>query len=226
MTATACCTPNSVIYQIQLITTRSQFTPILPRTSLSPSSSSISSISDIPKPIKSNQTTKSDINNNNKPHQISNANIEEIFDITSDDETVDEEQFLAYVGLRHKTKKSSVPIPTLRPLAKRLTAPLCLLPLAKHGERVRQSLYILLPFLKFLSITDDIELFCATDEKAKAESLLPRSLTQTRTPKTINKTKNKRKVSKAGNVPIDGNAANEQRKIVYRKLIPWDLLII
>ncbi|CAF3675322.1 unnamed protein product [Adineta steineri] len=173
MTATACCSSNSIIYQIPVIATRSQFTPILPRASIA---SSILSTPDICKPpIK----FKSDINNNNNNDNNNNnktqENIEEIFHVTSDDE----EEILAYVGLRRKTKKSSVSLPILRPLAKRLTAPLCLLPLAKNGDRVRQSLYILLPFLKFLSITNDIELFCSSDGKATADSLLLRSLTQT-----------------------------------------------
>jgi hypothetical protein len=207
MTATACCTSKPIIYQIQLITTRSQFTPVLPRNTLSPSSSSIISISEIHTPIKLNKPIKSDINNN-KNHQKANLNHQEIFDITYDGETVDnmdEEQFLAFVGLRHKTKKKSVIVSTSRPLAKRLAAPVCLLPLPKYGERVRQALYILLPFLKFLSITYDIDLFCSTDDNAKAESLLPRSVTQIRTSKSINKKTNKRKVSKSGNVPIDEN---------------------
>ena len=209
MTATACCTSNKIIYQIQVIT-RSQFAPILPRTTLSPSSSSIISISEIHTPVKLNKTIQSDINNNtNDCRQITNTTNEDIFDFSSDNETVeniDEEQFLAFVGLRHKTKKKSVPIPTFRPLAKRLAAPICLLPLPKYGERVRQALYILLPFLKFLSFTNDIELFCSTDETAQAESLLPRSVTQTRTSKTVNKTTNKRKVSKSGNVPLDAES--------------------
>jgi hypothetical protein len=108
---------------------------------------------------------------------------------------IDEEQYLSFVGLRPKTKKPSVPIQTLKSLVKRLAAPVCLLPLPKHGERVRQALYILLPFLKFLSFTHDIELFCSTDDKTKFDSLLPRSVTQTRTSTT--KTR-KRKVSKTG----------------------------
>jgi hypothetical protein len=234
MTATTCCTSNQIIYQIQVIT-RSQFTPILPRTTLSPSSPSIISISEIHSPIKLNKRIKSDVNNNNNnninnnDHQITNTSNQKLFDIVSDDETVDgidEEQFLAFIGLRHKTKKKSVPVLTLRPLAKRLAAPICLLPLPKYGERVRQGLYILLPFLKFLSITTDLDLFCSTDEKAKAESLLPRSVTQARTSKTINKTTNKRKVSKSGNVPLDAEslynimigATNEGRNIPFNRI--------
>ncbi|UJR21993.1 hypothetical protein I4U23_025061 [Adineta vaga] len=212
MTATACCTSNPNFYQIQVITNRSQFTPILSRASHSPLSSSILTISDIPKSIQ----LKSDINNNNKSEEI----IEEISHITSDDETIYEEEFLACVGLRRKTKRSFVSLPKLRPLAKRLIAPLCLLPLAKNGERVRQSLYVLLPFLKFLSITYDTESFCSTDEKAKAESLLPRSLTQARSSKATDKKKNKRKVSKAEFVTMAANTfRNDTRRTPMAKYI-------
>lgn len=213
MSATACCTSKPIIYQIQLITTSSKFSPILPRNNSSSSSSSapssITSISEIHQPIKLNKTSKNDVNNNKNQHNQNITNTDryqETIDITNDDEimnNIDEEQFLAFVGLRHKTKKKCQPVLTTRSLAKRLAAPICLLPLLKNADRVRQALYILLPFLKFLSITYDIELFCSTDEKAKAESLLPRSVTQTRTSKTTNKTTNKRKVSKSGNVPIN-----------------------
>lgn len=213
MSATACCTSKPIIYQIQVITTRSQYAPIVPRTTLSPSSSSSSniSISELHTPIKLNKAIKSDVNNNKNHHrhhhQITATTHQEASNISNDNETVDnidEERFLGFVGLRHKRKKKSVPISTARPLAKRLAAPVCLLPLPKYGERVRQALYILLPFLKFLSITYDIELFCSADDKAEAESLLPRSTTQTRISKTMQTKKaNKRKVSKSGNVPID-----------------------
>ena len=208
MTATACCTSKPIIYQIQVITTRSQFAPILPRTSLSPSSSSSSiiSISELRSPIKVNKTTESDVNNNDHPNI--NASDQETLDITNDDDIVksgDEERFLALVGLRHRTKKKSMPASTARPLAKRLAAPICLLPLPKFSERVRQALYILLPFLKFLSITHDIDLFCSTDETTKTESLLPRSVTQqARSTKLTLPRTNKRKVSKSGNVPMQG----------------------
>ncbi|CAF2612784.1 unnamed protein product [Rotaria sp. Silwood2] len=208
MTAAACCTSNPIIYQIQVISARSQFTPILPRTTLSSSSSaSIISISEIRKPVKLKNAIKSDVNNNNNNNnnnnrQIIKTTVEQIFDLTNDDDVeivddIDEEQFLAYVGLRRKTKKSSRSISTLRPLAKRLAAPICLLPLPKYGQRVRQALYILLPFLKFLSITHDIELFCSVNDQAKDECLLTRSVTQTRTLKAISKKTNKRKVSKS-----------------------------
>ncbi|CAF1078331.1 unnamed protein product [Rotaria sp. Silwood1] len=206
MTAAACCASNPIIYQIQVISTRSPYAPILPRSTLS-SSSSIISISETRRSIKLNKTIQNDVNNNNNNHnhnhnQITKPTTQEIVDITNDDDdeivdNIDEEQFLACVGLRCKTKKLSKCISTLRPLAKRLAAPICLLPLPKYGQRVRQALYILLPFLKFLSITHDIELFCSINDQAKDECLLTRSVTQTRTFKTINKKTNKRKVSKS-----------------------------
>ncbi|CAF1056884.1 unnamed protein product [Rotaria sordida] len=209
MTAAACYTSNPIIYQIQVISTRSQFAPILPRTTLSSSSSSsIISISEIHRPIKLKKAIKSDVNNNNNNnnntnHQITKTAIQEIFDISNDDDDdeivddIDKEQYLAYIGLRRKTKKSSRSISILRPLAKRLAAPICLLPLPKYGQRVRQALYILLPFLKFLSITHDIEVYCSVNDQITHECLLTRSVSQTRTLKTINKKSNKRKVSKS-----------------------------
>jgi hypothetical protein len=214
--ATAYCTSNTAFYQHPLVTTRSQFTPVLRRTTLSPSSSSssISSISHIEQPILI-KTIKSDENNNDN-RQIDNTtivNIDEVLYITSDDDTYDDdddgdvnqtvdetdkEQFLALVGLRLKTKKPAVSIQTLRPLTKRLACPACLLPLPKYSERVRQALYIRLPFLKFLSITRDIEVFCSTDDNAKAQSLLPRSAAQTRSLTSLHKSPRKQKLSKTG----------------------------
>ena len=215
MTATACCNSKPLIYQIQLITTRSQYTPILPRTTLSPSSStSIISNSESHPSIKLNRTIQNDINNNNDNNQIdyliSDINDQENSDLTNDNNdkivnNIDEERFLGFVGLRHKTKKKPTSTPVIRPLAKRLAAPICLLPLSKHAERVRQALYILLPFLKFLSFTYDIEPYCSTDADVIAESLILRSATQTRTSKTNNKKSNQRKVSKAGKISIDEN---------------------
>lgn len=206
MTATACCTSKPIIYQIQLVTTSSKFTPILSRNT----SSSIISLSDIQQPLKITKTSENDVNNNKNHSDYDiiyidspqeNLNIINN-DNDNDNQTMDNinaEQFLSCVGLRHKTKTKIKPILTTRSLAKRLATPVCLLPLSERtNDRVRQALYILLPYLKFLSITHDIELFCSTDEKAKAESLLPRSGTQTRTSKTIHRNTNKRKVSKSG----------------------------
>lgn len=209
MTAAACCTSTPIIYQIQIISTksqRSQFTPIITRTSLPTSNGSIISISEIRRPIKLKDTIKNDLNNNKNDHEVTKISNQEARDLTSNDDTptnINEEDFLALVGLRRKTKISSKRPPTLRPLAKRLAAPVCLLPLPKYGQRVRQALNILLPFLKFLSIIQDIELFCSTNDHARNECLLTRSVTQTRTSKPMSKKANKRKVSKSGNVPIE-----------------------
>ena len=210
MSATACCTSKPIIYQIQVITSRSQYTPIVPRSTLSPSSSSpsIISISELRTPIKLNRAIKSNVNNNNNNnnHQsITTTAHHETSNVSNDSEImdyIDEERYLAMVGLRSKRKKKSVPVSAARPLAKRLAAPICLLPLPKYGERVRQALNILLPFLKFLSITHDIDLYCSKEDHTKAENLLPRSATQTRAPKAMQNKINKRKVSKSGNASI------------------------
>ncbi|CAF3432328.1 unnamed protein product [Rotaria socialis] len=207
MTAAACRTSAPIIYQIQVISTQSQFTPVLPRTSISSSASSINSASEIRKSIRFKNTTTNDINNNDQ--QVTNTSIQEIRDVENNDETVvdiDKEQYLALVGLRRKTKSPSKCISTLRPLVKRLAAPICLLPLPKNGQRVRQALYILLPFLKFLSIIHDIELYCSPNDQAKDGCLLTRSVTQTRTSEPINKKTNKRKVSKPEFISMASNA--------------------
>jgi hypothetical protein len=158
------------------------------------------------------KTIKSDENNND--HQFENSAIacpDEILYITSDyddDEDVDDggstldditqENLLALIGLRSKNKKPIVRNLTIQPLTKRLAVPVCLLPLPKHSDRVRQALYIRLPGLKSLSITYDIENFCSTDDNAKAQSLLPRSVVQTRALSTLNKSPKKHKLPKTG----------------------------
>jgi hypothetical protein len=212
--ATAYCTSNTNFHQHSLTTTRSQFTPVPRRTTLSPSKSfsSTAPISHTEQPsiIK---TIQSDENNND--HQIedtSTSDLDDVLYITSDDEInddddddddqvlddIDEEQFLAFVGLRSKFKKPIVRNLPLPPLTKRLAVPVCLLPIPKFSERVRQALYIRLPFLKFLSITSDIESFCSTDDNARAQSLLPRSVVQTRALSTLNKSPKKKKLRKTG----------------------------
>jgi hypothetical protein len=221
--ATAYCTSNTSFHQHSLTSPRSQFTSVPRRTTLSPSTSlsSTTLISHIEQPsiIK---TIKSDENNNE--HQFENltiANSDEILYITSDydddddddDDDVEdngptlvdinEEQFLSFVGLRCKTKKRIMPNLTLQPLTKRLAFPICLLPLPKNRERVRQALNIRLPSLKSLSITYDIENYCSTDENAKAQSLLPRSTAQKRALSTLHKSKRKHKLPKAGKHKID-----------------------
>ncbi|CAF2622430.1 unnamed protein product [Rotaria sp. Silwood2] len=214
--AMAYCT-NSAFYQHSFTKARTQFTPVPRRATLSPSASAGSTVSipHIEQPSIT-KTIKSDENNNS--HQIETtdiANINDILDVTSDDDVdgigddnqlvndIDEEQFLAFVGLRRKTKKPIVRKLNLRSLTKRLACPVCLLPLPKYSERVRQALYIRLPFLKFLTITCDIESFCSTDENAKAQSLLPRSATQTRALSALNRSKRKQKSPKKGKYKIN-----------------------
>lgn len=203
MTATTCCTSKPLVYQIQVVATRSQFSPILPRTTLvaSSSASSDAAITELRPYIKLNKITQSDVNNNDFRRNLRIR--QETIAISNHNETKDnisEQQFLAMVGLRHRTRKKSIPSSTRRPLAKRLAAPICLLPLPKNAERVRQALYILLPFLKFLSITRDVEPFCSVDNQAQTENLSPRLVTQMRTPEKIYTKSNKRKVSKSGNI--------------------------
>lgn len=213
MTATTCCTSKPLVYQIQVIGTRSQFSSILSRTTSVSSSTAPSTVS-IPERhpyIKLNKIIPSDVNNNN--FQKDNRTSEETLAIPNDNEMVDnisEAEFLAMVGLRHRTRKKPAPISTARPLAKRLAAPICLLPLPKNAERVRHALYILLPFLKFMSITHDVEPFCAVNKQAQTENLSPRLVTQTRTPQTMHTKSNKRKVSKSGKILLYNT------KIVFR----------
>ena len=217
MAATVYCTSNIAFHQHSLNTTRSQFTPVLRRTTLSASTSfsSTTSVSHIDQQsiIKA---IKNDENNNN--HQIEKttiANVDAVLYIETEDEDddiddderhmvddIDEEQFLSFVGLRSKMKKPMVPNLTLRPLTQRLASPVCLLPLPKYSERVRQAIYIRLPFLKFLTITSDIDSFCSTDNNTKAQSLLPRSITQTRYLSSLNKSPKKRKLPKTGKYEI------------------------
>jgi len=206
--ATAYCTSNTNFHQHSLTTTRSQFSPVSRRTTSSPSTSFSSTA-----PISHNEqlsiikTITSDENNND--HQIEDtttSDIDDVLYITSDDDVnddlvvddIEEEQFLAFVGLRSKFKKPIVRNLTLPPLTKRLACPVCLLPIPKFIERVRQALYIRSPFLKFLSITSDIENFCSTDNNAKAQSLLPRSVVQKRALSTLNKSSKKQKLRKTG----------------------------
>ena len=209
--ATAYCTSNTVFQQHSLPTSRSSFSPNSRRLTVPPSTSFSSTIP--PTHIERSpiaKTIKSDENNNE--HEVEDTiipSIDDVLYITSDDDDIDgedqivfddldQEQFLSLVGLRPKMKKPIVSKPTLLPLTKRFACPVCLLPLPKYIERVRQALYIRLPFLKFLSITCDIESFCSTDENARAQSLLPRSAAQTRALAAINKTPRKQKLSKTG----------------------------
>jgi hypothetical protein len=216
--ATAYCTSNTTFHQHSLTTPRSQFSPSSRRANSSPStsSSSTTSISPLEQPsiIKA---IESDENNNE--HQIEDttiSNTDEVFIITNDndinnidaddqiiDNDIDEEEFLSYVGLRPKMKKPVLPKQTLPPLTKRFACPVCLLPLPKYSERVRQALYIRLPFLKFLKTTSDIERYCSTDEDARAQSLLSRSTAQTRALSAIHKSSRKHKLPKTGKYTVN-----------------------
>lgn len=215
MAATVYCTSNTSFHQHTLTPTRSKFSPVPRRTTLSPSTSFSSNA-----PITHNEkpsiakTIQSDENNNE--HQIEDPTLsdnEQGLYITSDvdmdtndhdDDShqivneIDEEQFLACVGLRSKMKKPVVRNLTAPTLTKRLAGPVCLLPIPKFIQRVRKALYIRSAAIKFLSITTDLDNFCSTDENARAQSLLPRSLVQTRALSTLNKSPKKKKLPKTG----------------------------
>ncbi|UJR27200.1 hypothetical protein I4U23_008496 [Adineta vaga] len=210
MATTVYFTTSTSFHQHSLTTTRAQFSPVRHRTSLS-----TPSISHIDQSLIVN-INKSDENNNEKTNETDDPienSIQENIDgissiITSNeqinddkhdmDEHVDVDEFLSYVGLRSKTKQSDMRNLNLRPLTQRLASPVCLLPLPKYDKRVRQALYIRLPFLKFLTTICDIENFCSTDASAKAQSLLPRPTVQTRALSASNKSPKKRKFSKTG----------------------------
>ena len=187
-TATAYCTSTTHLFQLP--------------SSLAGGRSSVAS------PSKPDRDIENDENNNTYyRHSIAFADSPEFLDIVSDnddddddDDEIDVEAFLACVGLRFKTRKRSEPRPPLRPLAKRLAVPVCLLPLPKYGERVRHALYILLPYMKFLSISHDFEQFCSLNGNASTTSLLLRSVTQSRQASmVISKPASKRQISKTGN---------------------------
>lgn len=187
-TATAHCTSNTHLFQLP--------------SSLAGRSSAASS-------SKSDRDIENDENNNNYyRHSIAFDDSPEFLDIVSDNDDdddeiepeIDVEAFLACVGLRFKTRKRSEPSRPLRPLAKRLAVPVCLLPLPKYGERVRHALYILLPYMKFLSISHDFEEFCSLNGNTSTTSLLLRSVTQSRQASMVqSKQASKRQISKTGN---------------------------
>ena len=210
--ATAYCTSNTNFHQHSITTSRSPFTSISRRTTLSPSTS----FSCSPAILHNEQlqpliikTIESDENNNHH-QQINDTLLSDIADIlyiaTNDDNDInrvdnndiDVEELLSYVGLRLKNKKSIVRNLTLPTLTKRYAYPVCLLPLPKFIKRVRQALYIGISGLKHLSITTNIESFCSTDNNAKSQSLLPRSAAHRRSLSTINKSLRKQKLSKSG----------------------------
>ncbi|CAF0755513.1 unnamed protein product [Adineta ricciae] len=230
MAATVYCATNTVFHQHSLTTTRAQFSPVRHRAALPTTSSFVSTSSILPHIDQSlivNAKISDENNNNNDiceaddqtQHSIS-ADIDrtslmiDTNDANHDSndarldvgDDVDIDEFLSLVGLRSKTKQVTVPNLDLRPLTQRLASPVCLLPLPKHNERVRQALYIRLPFLKFLTTaTCNMEIFCSTDATAKAQSLLPRSTAQTRALSSLNRSPKKRKLSKTDftNMSVD-----------------------
>jgi hypothetical protein len=233
--ATAYCTSNTSFHQHSLTTSRSQFSPSSRRTTLSPSKSfsSVVAISPIEQQSTVIKAITSDENNNeNQIEDTAILNIDEVLYITDDDDDdddishmdvddhivindIDEEQYLSFVGLRPKMKKSIVSKQTLPPLKKRFACPVCLLPLPKYSQRVRQALYIQLPFLKSLKPTSDIERYCSTDENAREQSLLPRSTAQTRALSAIHKSSRKQKLPKTGKYKVNDILKLGLRSIQY-----------
>ena len=230
--ATAFCTSNTAFYQHALATARPQYPSVPRRSPLttlssSPSSSPTTLSSQFEQQPLSTHLIKSD-ENNNHPRSTAESTITDLDDvlyITSDDDDdnndddydihedgilngdrteceIDQARFLSMVGLRMKTKAPTVPTHSLPVLTKRVAYAVCLLPLPKHSDRVRQALYLRLPSLKFLKFTRDIDRFCSTDESARALSLLPRSLSRTRAVKTIKKHRRRHKLSKSGKSDI------------------------
>lgn len=226
--ATAYCTSNTAFYQHALATARPQYPSVSRRSPLttlssSPSSSPTTLSSQFEQQPLSTHLIKSD-ENNNHPRSTAESTITDLDDvlyITSDDDDddddiredgilhgdrteceMDQARFLSMVGLRMKTKAPTAPTYSLPPLTKRVAYAVCLLPLPKHSDRVRQALYLRLPSLKFLKFTRDIDRFCSTDESARAQSLLPRSLSRTRAVKTIKKHRRRHKLSKSGKSDI------------------------
>ena len=220
--ATALCTSNNVFYPHPVVVARSSLTSVIVRPSPSASPSGENRTQQDTSLLT--DKIKSDENNNDRYQGSSLADLDDVLYITSDDDdddegvpelikgqsthqpatqnTLDQNEMLALVGLRPKGYKHTVdhaPF-SLRPLNKRLACPVCLLPLTKYAERVRQALAIRLPFLKFLRITRDIEKFCTTDESAKAQSLLPRSSARSRTSSASKKRTKKQKLSKTGKI--------------------------
>lgn len=228
--ATALCTPNNVFYQRILSLNR----PSLP-VALRQNNPSVICTSKSTTIVCRSSEVQFESDENNNSRTVKNL-IEEVLLITSDEEEddnellddkisheqnqqidtkpivneIDEELFLSFVGLRMKTKKIEKSLPTMKTLTKRWATPLCLLPLPKHNERVRQALYSSLPSLKFLRITNDIERFCATDSSIRNRNLSsPLSSVRSRKSKSsLMKIENKRK----------SNVSSTYRSLIFRVL--------
>lgn len=203
---TAYSTSNTAFHPHSFTPPRVQYSPVSLRTTPSSSNSHLDRLS-ISRTIKNDENNNEqmidDIPDSPPDHNVLYIAIDnEIDDSESTDSIVnndvDEEQFLSFVGLRRKNYKPVVTPMTLLPVTKRFACPICLLPLPKYTQRVRQALYIRLPFLKFLRITHDIERFCSTDANARAQSLLPRSTALTRSSTVKHRSPKKRKLAKTG----------------------------
>ena len=207
MTATtAYCTSAPSFHQRSLATHRPHYNAVVCRTSSTASSSSPSSTSVVSsfliEPSSPAGDTKNDENNNHRQSAdvlYITSGADEATEIGHTLENIVQEQHLALIGLRHKSSKSSVPIGALVPLNKRLAAPVCLLPLPEHMDRVRRALYLRLPFLKSLASTRNIDSFCSTDETARSQSHLPRSGTQATVLRMLKNGSRRHKLSKKGN---------------------------
>ena len=213
-TAAAYCASNPIVY-VQVVTRKSAVAaPIFRLTALTsspspppPPPSNIPSVETAP--LKGKQRS----DNHEALRRPTPAIVLQRLPTTTDqrDPSFNEteiEQILTGVGLRRRTTQRVVP-PTqsLRPLTKPLAVPVCLLPLKTNTERIRHALSIVLPYLKFLSITHDLESFCFTDASIFVETLPSRSgpqvrsmlTTTTKTTTTTIKRKTKRHLtSKAG----------------------------
>ena len=209
--ATAYNTSNTAFHPHPYTPPRVQFSPVSRRTTLSPLSlsSSNSNLDQLTLP----RAIKNDENNNERmiedttispiDHDVLYIAIDNEIDESESTDSIinndiDEEQYLAFVGLRRKNHKSVAAPVTLLPVTKRFACPLCLLPLPKYSQRVQQAIHIRLPFLKFLRITHDIERFCSTDANARAQSLLSRSTALTRNSAVKNRSPRKEKLAKTG----------------------------
>lgn len=239
-TATAFCPSNTPFRQHTLSSPRSQYpTAVSRRTNVSTFSSTLSL------PSKRIKITASDENNNNE-HQFNETlmsdNEDDILYIANEQEDIDNfsqndndndndtniEEFLACVGLRLKSKKPKPAIPNFPSLKnlkrKDLLRPICLLPIPKYSEHIRKVIYMHLPLLKHLSITYDAECFCATDEKAKAQSLLPRTNVLTRALSTLNKTPKKTKLLPKGGKYSRTTNTKKNKSILVFAFISTDLI--
>ena len=180
-------------------------TPILRLAAVSSSSPPIISIAHADQPSK-----KIHVNLTHDHHDpnlaIHTRFQDEILDMSDDCDRSEalKREILAGVGLRHKSKQYLPVIQQLRPLTKRLAVPVCLLSLKDNYERVRQALYIVLPYLKFISIVRDYECYCPTDRRTQIEILSAESCS-----------KNRRKIAKTTKHRQMHQLSKEGKPIAY-----------